>query len=406
MTRPFGVRSWAPDLTAGAIVLILGFWEALGNLASGYGDNGVSWVVAIGSAAAVALVRRAGWWSLAILWAMLIVQAATTTDLMLVELSIAAVAFGLARWGSRALLWASGLSIPIATVLGTVYFSTLAQGFWSTRVARNLLILLANNNIAWQLVVLPLIASVLALPWIAGLAARYWSVARSSQRSQREAETAARVAQRERARMEEVAVLREEQARLARDVHDVVGHSLTVILAQAESGQFVADPAALKRAMANIATTARSSLHEVRAVLSPEGSAQRSDLDALITATETSGTIIETTTSGTPRPLPPELAAVAFRVLQEMLTNAIKHGRRGGAIAVARDWSDRLVITVTNEIEGDQPLMTATGGSGIEGMRRRLQSVGGTLEVAGLPHDATVFTISASLPVRAKRADG
>jgi signal transduction histidine kinase len=405
MKRTFDARSWAPDLTAGVIVLALGLWEAFGNLASGYG-NGVSLLVVIGTAAAVALVRWAGWWSLSILWGMLIAQARTTTDLMLVELAIAGVTFGLSRWGSRALLWASGLSIPVATVLGAAYFSALARGFWATRVARNLFILLADNNIAWQLVVLPLIAGVLTLPWIAGLAARYWSAARVSQRSQKDAETAVLVAERERARMAEFAVLREEQARLARDVHDVVGHSLTVILAQAESGQYIADTTALKRAMANIATTARSSLYEVRAVLSPEGAAHLSDLDALIATTLRSGQAIETVTAGTPRPLPPELAAVAFRVLQEMLTNAIKHGRRGGTITVSREWVDRLVISVTNEIAEDQQLIAATGGSGIEGMRRRLESVGGFLDVRPDLDDRAHFTIAASLPLRANRALG
>jgi signal transduction histidine kinase len=402
-------RSWVPDLVVGCVVFVLGVWEAAANRSSGFDESFVPWIVVLGSAAAVALVRRAGWWSLAILWLLLVLQAATVTDIMVVEFAIVGVAFGLARWGSRGLLWASGLSIPLATFFGIGYIGLLARGIWGTRIARNLIVPLIDSGISWPLVVPPLIAAVLALPWLAGLAVRYGGAARASQRSQAEAEAEALSAQRERTQMEEIATLREGQARLARDVHDVVGHSLTVILAQAESAQFVgdADTAALKRTMATIAQSARSSLQEVRAVLvSPtESPAFRTDLDTLIDATRASGNDISVTDTGESRPLPPELATVAFRVLQEMLTNAIKHGTRDPAIAVTRDWGDLLRISVTNDTDGGT-VPTAGSGHGIEGMRRRLESVGGSLELRG-PAEATgTFTASASLPVRAGRMLG
>jgi signal transduction histidine kinase len=441
------VRAWAPDVAIGLVILLLGFWEAYTNAYSGYSGGSVTLVVAFGTALAVALVRHAGWWSFGILWVLLVLQAATTTDLMVVELAVVGVAFGLARWGSRPLLWASGLSIPIATFFAISYVGILANGLWGTRVLRNLIVPLVDSGISWPLVVLPMIAGVLALPWFAGLAARYWGAARVSQRSQSEAEAEALSAQLERARMTEIASLREGQARLARDVHDVVGHSLTVILAQAESAQFLdsADPAALKRTMANIAATARTSLQEVRGVLaSPDGDPEhRTDLDTLIDTTRASGNEIIVTDLGSPRPLPPELATVAFRVLQEMLTNALKHGRRDGAIAVTRQWDDRLRLTVTNHADvaaaagaevadkadgadgadgvgtGAVEAADTTGatdaaavvdvadvarGSGIAGMRRRLESVGGALEVRDNTADTSVFTITAELPVRAGRS--
>jgi signal transduction histidine kinase len=404
-----------PDLVVGGLVLLLGFWEAYGNHLSGLDTTVIPWIVAIGTAAAVALVRRAGWCSLAILWLLLVLQATTMTDIMIVELAIVGVAFGLARWGSKALLWASGASIPIATFFGLGYIGLLADGIWSTRIARNLIVPIVDSGIRWPVVVLPMIAAVLALPWFVGLATRYWGAARASQQSQAEAEAEALSAYRERTQMEEIANLREGQARLARDVHDVVGHSLTVILAQAESAQFInsADPEALKRTMANIAESARSSLQEVRAVLvSPDGDpGHRTDLDALIDATRASGNDISVTDAGAPRPLPPELATVAFRVLQEMLTNAIKHGRRDTAITVAREWGDLLRITVTNSIGGDPDAVAGSrddqpSGNGIGGMRRRLESVGGSLEVSAASGTPGVFTASAALPVRAGRMLG
>lgn len=403
-------RAWVPDLVAGLAVLVLGFWEASANFSSGFDRTITPWFVVIGTAAAVGLVRRNGWFSLAILWLLLILQSATVTDVMLVEIAIVGVAFGLARWGSKALLWASGLSIPVATVFALGYIALLARGIWGTRIARNLIVPLLDSGISWPLVVLPMIAGMLALPWFVGLATRYEGAARASQRSQAEAEAEASLAHHERTQMEEIAMLREGQARLARDVHDVVGHSLTVILAQAESAQFVdsADSEALKRTMATIAQSARSSLQEVRAVLaSPDGNLEhRTDLDTLIDSTRASGNDIAVTDTGLPRPLPPELATVAFRVLQEMLTNAIKHGTREESITVARDWGDHLLIIVTNhaEIGPDAPITSS--GNGIDGMRRRLESVGGSLHVHGTSGSDAVFTASALLPVRAGRALG
>jgi signal transduction histidine kinase len=130
-------------------------------------------------------------------------------------------------------------------------------------------------------------------------------------------------AEAERDQAEEIARLREDQARLARDVHDVVGHSLAVILAQAESAQFLedADTTGLKRTMANIATSARSSLDDVRTVLAttqgrPSGPPQQPDLEGLLDGVRASGHVVESTVVGTPQPLPPELEVVDFRVLQ------------------------------------------------------------------------------------------
>ena len=109
---------------------------------------------------------------------------------------------------------------------------------------------------------------------------------RGAEQSQRLAGHAPRP---QRDQAEEIAQLREEQARLARDVHDVVGHSLAVILAQAESAQYLkdADTTALKQTMANIATSARTSLQDVRQVLTTTGGgtpapARTAGLDSLV----------------------------------------------------------------------------------------------------------------------------
>ncbi|QJU53444.1 histidine kinase [Herbiconiux sp. KACC 21604] len=397
----------APELLVAVGVLVVGGIEAVSTNLSGYGSGPalVQAVAVLGTATAVAAMRRAPWLSFGVLWALLILQAATTTDVLLVQIAVVGVAFGIARWGSTVLLWVSGISIPIAAVISFLYINSLAYTLWQTRIARNLIVPLVDAGIAWPVFVLPLILSVLALPWLAGLVTRYWGAARRSQRSQAEAESAAARAAVERERMAEIATLRENQARLARDVHDVVGHSLTVILAQAESAQFLDDskPEALKATMATIARSARSSLQEVRAVLSsPDGTTGHpTDLDALISSTRESGLSIVVADTGVVRPLPPELATVAFRVLQEMLTNALKHGRRDSVVAVHREWGDLLRLTVTNQ-PGDAPAPGDAGhpgGEGLPGMRRRVESVGGSLLVSTGVDGS--FVVTAVLPLRA-----
>ena len=112
-----------------------------------------------------------------------------------------------------------------------------------------------------------------------------------------------------------------------------------------------------------------------------------SDLNALIKA------VVDAQT-GRPQPLPPELAQVAYRVLQEMVTNGLRHGRRDAPVQVDRIWDDGLCLRVANGTDGAAP---SPGGRGLVGMRHRLASVGGRLDVEPGPHR---FAVTARLPVR------
>jgi signal transduction histidine kinase len=97
--------------------------------------------------------------------------------------------------------------------------------------------------------------------------------------------------------------------------------------------------------------------------------------------------------------MPPELEVVAFRVLQEMLTNAIKHGRRDRPVLVERHWEGDLRIEVQNTVSGESG---QSGGQGLVGMRRRLESVGGRLDVRRRS-DPPTFTATAWVPIRTAR---
>jgi signal transduction histidine kinase len=133
-------------------------------------------------------------------------------------------------------------------------------------------------------------------------------------------------------------------------------------------------------------------------------------LDGLIDGVRSAGYDVTTEVVGNPRPLAPELDAVAFRVLQEMLTNSLKHGsREGGSIVVAREWDSReLRIEVTNPIPHETASAADAGlGLGLVGMQRRLESVGGRLMTGASrsPDGRAVFTATAWVPIRDRGDD-
>ncbi|MBA3780644.1 histidine kinase [Nocardioides sp. InS609-2] len=404
-------RDWAPDLAAGGAVLVIGLLEI--QWGSFYTASGVLLPVLLGTVVAVSLSRHAPGAALAIVWVVCGLQVLTVTPTLLTQLSIGCVAFGTARWGSTLTVWLSGLSIPAAGLVGAFFF-VLDQFTWvEVPNYRNLLDAAYGFGDTWQVGAVLLGVLVLAAPWLLGLALRFGARARDSKVSQLAAEEDAALAQVRTTQAQEIAQLREEQARLARDVHDVVGHSLAVILAQAESAQYLpdGDPEALKKTMSTIATSARSSLQDVRQVLTTtqQPTARPAGLDSLVDGVRSSGHEVVSTEVGQPQPLPPELETVAFRVLQEMLTNAIKHGRRDAPVTVERHWEGDLRLEVRNGVDtsGDdtRPITAldsgASPGQGLEGMRRRLESVGGRLDVRRRDDDSgPTFTATAWVPLR------
>jgi signal transduction histidine kinase len=154
--------------------------------------------------------------------------------------------------------------------------------------------------------------------------------------------------------------------------------------------------------MANIASSARSSLQDVRQVLTstnePTG-ASPGELHDLVDNVRASGHEVLLSEVGATRSLAPELATVAYRVLQEMLTNAIRHGRRDIPVEVELHWGGELRIETVNVVAGREEDDVAPG-QGLDGMRRRLESVGGRLDVRRRGTEDQTFTATAWVPVR------
>jgi len=407
---PVDWRPWIPDATAGAVVAVVGLIEAA---TTDYvpGSRIELLFIALATALAVALSRRIPSAALALVWLVGVYEVGFGIPAMLVQLSMVAVAFGTARWGRPITVLLSGLSIPIAGLLAILYAS--ANLYWvvlSATQYKRFLDALRLLGPTWQLTAGLLGMAVLAVPWLLGLTLRFNSHAAASQASQQVAEEETARAHRESEQAREIARLQEEQAQLARDVHDVVGHSLAVILAQAESAQFLddADTERLKVSMRNIADSARGSLQDVRHVLMAEPKATGpGELHELVDGVRASGHDLRFEEAGTARPLPPDLGKVAYRVLQEMLTNAIRHGDRDAPVTVELHWGgDDLRIEVANVVavtaDASEPATEDAGGHGIQGMQRRLESIGGRLDVRRRrAAERDTFTVTGWVPTRA-----
>lgn len=406
-TEPRAWRAWVPEASLAGAVLALGLGEAR----SVVGDQ---WPVLVGVSLAVLFSRRVPAAALAIVWVVGVMHAVLALPILVIEVAVTIVAFGCARWGSTLTVIASGLSIPAAATVAVflVISENYGYGYLNQLGASRELVFVAETIGGGALLAGAATLGVLVLlvPWLAGLAVRAMARARTSTARQKAAEEDAARAVRDTEQAREIARLREDQARMARDVHDVVGHSLAVILAQAESAQYIPDSDAqkLKETMATIATSARSSLQDVRQVLTttrqPEN-VRDGGLDGLVAGVRSSGHRVASVVVGQVQPLPPELEVVAYRVLQEMLTNAIKHGRRDTTMMVEQHWGSELRIEVRNvvrSVEVDPAPEPAPTGQGLAGMRHRLEAVGGRLDVQhGEGPDGPTFTSTAWVPMRA-----
>jgi len=213
----------------------------------------------------------------------------------------------------------------------------------------------------------------------------------------------------------------EERLRIARELHDVVAHSMSVIAVQAGYGQYVIDtqPADARTALGAIQATSREALDEMRRMLGALRQADESDvtgladLDRLVARTASAGVQVDVNRRGTPRELPAGLDLSAYRIVQEALTNVVKHARTSSCQVLVGYGHDELVLEVTDNGAG-LPAMTLAGdatldsvfrdaiggsGHGIIGMRERVSLLGGEFSAGPLPGYG--FQVSAHLPLPA-----
>jgi signal transduction histidine kinase len=218
-----------------------------------------------------------------------------------------------------------------------------------------------------------------------------------------------RVARAEQAREEETrSRVDAERMRIARELHDVVAHSMAMINVQATAAgmRLADDPASAAEAIQAIRVASKSGLRELRTILqvlrqadggSPAPAPDLGAIGALVEATSAAGTPTMLRLTEPPVPLPPSVALAAYRIVQESLTNVVRHAGRVPATVVLRQDGGYLQVDVVND-GGAAPVGFSDGaGTGLAGMRERAAALGGTVDAGPRPEGG--FAVRARLPV-------
>ncbi|MEW2293711.1 sensor histidine kinase [Streptomyces sp. NPDC006743] len=312
----------------------------------------------------------------------------TVGDFAMLVIIYTVAAIG-ARWASRFAL-AGGMSA-----------ATLAQIRWPEQHSS------AAGNVA--IAIFTTVPFVLA--WVLGDSMR----TRRAYFAQLE-ERAARL-EKEREAQAKVAVAAE-RARIARELHDVVAHNVSVMVVQADGAAYVMDaaPDQARKALETISSTGRQALAEMRRLLGvlrtgehqeggeyvPQPNAEQ--IEDLVEQCRGSGLPVDFRVEGTPRPLPSGVELTAYRIVQEALTNTRKHGGpNAGASVRLVYFDDGLGLLVEDDGKGAPHELYEEGGAdgqghGLIGMRERVGMVGGTLDAG--PRPGGGFRISALLPLK------
>jgi signal transduction histidine kinase len=243
---------------------------------------------------------------------------------------------------------------------------------------------------------LPFSGPIIILAWALG---RYLR-ARDQRAHTAEAEAATLAAASER-------VLEEERARIARELHDVIAHSVSVMVVQAGAARtlLIDDTAAAREALLAVERSGRQALEEMRRLLGILRRDQREaellpqpGLDAahvLVDQVRATGLPVALDVDGSPRPLAPGVDLSAYRILQEALTNTVKHANASSASVRLR--FSPAAVEVEIEDDGRGPVPNGNGGHGLIGMRERVELYGGELETG--PREGGGFRVRARLPL-------
>jgi signal transduction histidine kinase len=206
---------------------------------------------------------------------------------------------------------------------------------------------------------------------------------------------------------QEVAATRERE-RIAREMHDILAHSMSLVVVQAEAGPVAVrtDPDRAEEVFDTISTTAREALTQLRRTLAllrpgePERQPQPSleGLQPLVATVRRAGLAANLEEHGEPRPVAADLALTAYRIVQESLTNTVKHAR-ATTVTVQLEWLDSALNLEIRD-DGCGPEDDATpGGRGLVGMRERVSAAGGELTCGPSP-DGVGYRVAASLPLQ------
>jgi signal transduction histidine kinase len=374
LTRRLKFRHWVAIDTLAAAAMIAAVVARPPAGAHGVTANAPVGVALVCAAALAVAARRR--WPLAALAASTTAQVAATFAAPAFAqdslLAMALVTYMVARVEPALLARTALLSVLVACTLAAV----LTPGSWS--------VYLSFGSAPVALVRAATSAAFVSAAWATGRAMR--SAAAYNERHA-------------------TATVQEERLRIARELHDVVAHSMSVIAVQAGVGHFVIRdrPEEAEKALAVIETTSRKSLTEMRRLLDMLREERPgdllpapglADLPVLACQTRRAGLEVELIIAGEPRELPVGADLAAFRVVQEALTNVLRHSGTSHCRVSAGYQADGVTITVTDEGTGPYG---GEAGHGLAGMRERVTMYGGTF--AAGPRPGTGFGVNAWLPL-------
>ncbi len=352
--------------------------------------------------AASALRRRAPEKMLLVVVAVGVIQLATDVGINPADFAMLVVIYTCAANGAR---WASWFGL-----IGGLCAPTIASVRWPNEVQTQ-----TQTQTQWQSVVsVGFMTIPFALAWVLGDSIR----TRRAYYAQLE-ERAARL-EREREAQAKVAVAGE-RARIARELHDVVAHNVSVMVVQADGAAYVLDaaPEQAKQALETISGTGRQALAEMRRLLGvlrtgeggeggeyvPQPGVEQ--LTDLIEQVRGAGLPVDFKVAGEPRPLDSGVELTAYRIVQEALTNTRKHGGEHVGATVRLSYADtELDLLIEDDGRGAGRELYEAGGAdglghGLIGMRERVGMVGGRLDAG--PRSGGGFRVSAVLPLKPSR---
>ncbi|MGW1197610.1 sensor histidine kinase [Streptomyces sp. NPDC002536] len=385
--HPTGVDSfWA---------LLLLMFSALSIAEGGSkGPTAAKIVAAFALCTVIALRRRAPEKMLLLAAAVGVGQVVTGASADVSDFAMLVIVYTVASGGTR---WASRFAL-IAGLLAP----TIAALRWPE----------PHQSVPGQVIGTVFVTVPFLLAWVLGDSMRtrraYWAqLEERAERLEKEREQQSRMA------------VTAERARIARELHDVVAHNVSVMVVQADGAAYVLDssPEQAKQALETISGTGRQALTEMRRLLgvlrTEEGSGEGGEyvpqpdveqIGDLVEQVRGAGMPVEFKVEGAPRPLPSGVELTAYRIVQEALTNTRKHGGPGvGASVQLTYFDDGLGLLVEDDGRGAQHELYESGGAdgmghGLIGMRERVGMVGGTLDAG--PRPGGGFRISVLLPIK------
>jgi len=322
-----------------------------------------------------------------------VVQLVLDVETKAADFAFLVIVYTVAATGTR---WASRLALTAGLCA-----APLAQVRWPNE----------NSNALGNLAQMIFLTIPFALAWVLGDSIRtrrayFAQLEERNARLEKEREAQAKVA------------VAAERARIARELHDVVAHNVSVMVVQADGAAYVLDaaPDQAKKALETISSTGRQALAEMRRLLGVLRTGEHQEggeyvpqpdveqIEDLVEQCRGSGLPVDFKVEGTPRPLPSGVELTAYRIVQEALTNTRKHGgANAGASVRLVYFDDGLGLLVEDDGKGAPHELYEEGGAdgaghGLIGMRERVGMVGGTLDAG--PRPGGGFRISALLPLK------